>query len=630
MSTTSDPAATRRSNAFWLLGIAGLLIGGVVLLVARSGSEPGPGPSPEPTPDPTPVTFPIPSVASSPYLNTGPDAHYVGSETCRECHEDRHTTFRRTGMGRSMAAIDLAREPIDAKYEHSLSKRRYEITRQNGRLWHREFLFAPGAENVLLAEYPMNYVVGSGRYSLTYVCDAEGFMVESPATWYTSKNAWAMSPGYDQAHQRGFERPVGVDCLICHAGRVEAVDDTYHRMKIIEPAIGCERCHGPGSLHTNLQRQRAKAGAQPTGESDLTIVNPRELPRELAEAVCQQCHLRPTAVVLARGRTPTSYRPGLPLEDFLHTYQLDEENAAMTVVGHVEQLHLSKCYQGSKTLTCVTCHDPHGMPREEEHLEYYRATCLKCHQTSECKVEPAHRAKESPGNDCSKCHMPRSETDIPHLAFSHHRIGIHDTKKGASASTTRIGSLEPFLPVSPRVGPIDQQRSLGLAYLEAANREKEPRRAMAHWERSLHLLNGVRRAGLKDPFVEVGLARIHFDLGLGGALEHADAALRMPGLAGQERCMALLFRADSLVQAGRYADALGSLRDLTRLRRSSADWLLIARCEGGLGNQEARIEALEMAVRIEPRMWKVHEELAQHYAGRDPAKADYHRKRAVP
>jgi tetratricopeptide (TPR) repeat protein len=629
MSTTPASASSRRANALWLLGIGGLLIAGVVMLIARSGSQPNP--EPHPAPDPSPVAFPIPRVASSPYLNTGPDAHYVGSETCRGCHEDRHTTFRRTGMGRSMAAVDLDREPADAKYEHPPSKRRYEIARRDGRLWHREFLFAPGTEDVLLAEYPMTYVVGSGRHSLTYVCDAEGFLVESPATWYTSKKAWAMSPGYDRPEQRGFERAIGVDCLLCHAGRAEAVDDTHHRMKIIEPAIGCERCHGPGSLHTDRQRQRAKAGGQPTGESDLTIVNPRDLPRDLAEAVCQQCHLRPTALVPARGRTQTAYRPGLPLEDFVHTYQLDEENAAMTVVGHVEQLHLSKCYQNSKTLTCVTCHDPHGMPREEERLGYYRAACLKCHQASECKVEPAHRAKESPENDCAKCHMPRSPTDIPHLAFSHHRIGIHDQKKTAApAPTGPVGTLRPFLPVSPRVGEIDRQRSLGLAYLEAGNREKDPQRAQVQLERGLHQLSAVRAAGLKDPAVEVGIARIRYDLGIGGVLEHADAALGMPGLVGQERCMALFFKGDDHAAAGRYAEALPVLRELTRLRRNHSEWLLIADCERELGNRQAMIAALEMAVRIEPRQWKAHQALAEHYAASDPAKAEYHRKRAVP
>src|SRR5205814_5526813 len=120
---------------------------------------------------------------------------------------------------------------------------------------------------------------------------------------------------------------------------------------------------GPGSLH--VERHRDRQPGKGEREQDFTIVNPRHLSRELAESVCQQCHLRPTAAVVARGRDWSEFRPGLPLQDFLHTFQSEAENAQMTVVGHVEQLHLSKCYQGSTTLTCVSCHDPHGEPNAE-------------------------------------------------------------------------------------------------------------------------------------------------------------------------------------------------------------------------------------------------------------------------
>jgi hypothetical protein len=94
--------------------------------------------------------------------------------------------------------------------------------------------------------------------------------------------------------------------------------------------------------------------------------------------------------------------------------------------------------------------------------------------------------------------------------------------------------------------------------------------------------------------------------------------------------MALFFRGEALAADRRYAEAILSLRELTRLRRNFAEWLLIADCEKALGNDAAVVEALETAVRIEPRLWKAHQALAEHHAGSDPAKAEYHRKRAVP
>src|SRR5262245_15300935 len=161
---------------------------------------------------PATVSFPIPALSSSPFLNTKPGVPFVGSDACRDCHPSEHASYRRTGMGRSMAEVDLDREPPDAQFDHVLSKRRYQVCRKDGRLWHRELLLTGAAgkadigDEIVLSEFPLKYVVGSGRHSLTYLVEADGFLVESPVTWYTSKQAWGMSPGYDKPNHSAFER----------------------------------------------------------------------------------------------------------------------------------------------------------------------------------------------------------------------------------------------------------------------------------------------------------------------------------------------------------------------------------------------------------------------------------------
>src|SRR5262249_37051692 len=235
------------------------------------------------------------------------------------------------------------------------------------------------------------------------------------------------------------------------------------------------RCHGPGSVHV----ERRNRDREPLAGIDYSIVNPAHLPRELAEAVCQQCHLRPGARILARGRKPSDFRPGLPLQDVRHTYSLDSPEDAMTVVGHVEQLHLSRCYKESKTLTCSTCHNPHHKPEPEKLEVHSNASCLNCHQPTRCTVPKARREKESPSNSCVQCHMPTAPTEIVHFAFTHHRIGIH--AKPTQAKPTKVdgvpaakgpAKLQPFMDLS-RFSEIDRIRSVGLAYLEAADREDD-------------------------------------------------------------------------------------------------------------------------------------------------------------
>ena len=626
---TSDDSRHRRRRLWLLLGV-GIVVPAIVVIAwtvkpFRRPAEPLAKNVSPPTP-----------VATSRFLNTKPDVKYVGSEACRSCHVSQHESFRHTGMGRSMAEVDLSREPPDAEFDHPPSKRRYQVRRQDGQMWHRELLLTGGKDEVVLSEYPVKYVTGSGRHSLTYVAEAEGFLVESPVTWYTSRQAWGMSPGYDQPNHNGFERAVGEGCLVCHAGQAQAIDGSLHRMRVTELAIGCERCHGPGALHVQHQ-SRQTPSVKVTSESiDVTIVNPAHLSRGLAEAICQQCHLRTSATVVSRGRTLSDFRPGLPLQAFRQDYALEIPDKPMTVVGHVEQMHLSRCYQATNTFTCSTCHSPHGEPPAEERVAYYKSICLNCHQPEQCHVDEARRAKDSPQNDCVHCHMPSSATDIPHLAFTHHRVGVHEqrsTKKIAEASSgrdDRPGVLTPFLDISHLSG-IDQTRSLGLGYLDVAIHEENPARRKQYQRQALALLSEVHAAGVRDGVTDASLASLCFDLDLPDALPFAQRALTHRDLGGMEKSNALFLMADAHFRKGRYAEAKDSLLIASQMRRHSIQWLLKAECEKALGNQPGVEEALLTAVRINPRLVSIHQHLAEHFERKgDAEKAAWHRRRAVP
>ena len=610
----ASPTSPRRGLRLALLGSILLLAALVGVWIVRTRQR---------------QTTQPPSSPSSPYRNTGPDAHYVGSSACRSCHEEQTASFRRIGMGRSMTLVDPEQQPPDAVFDHPASKRYYQVRRKDGALWHRELLHTEKPPEVPLSEFPLKYVVGSGRHALTYLVETDGFMVESPLTWYASRQAWGMSPGYDKPQHLGFTRAVGEACLYCHAGQAEVVGRSLHRMHITEAAIGCERCHGPGSLHVQ-RHEKPQLDDRTREEIDCTIVNPAHLSRDLAEAVCQQCHLHSVAVVAARGRKLSDFRPGLRLQDFRHVYVFEGAEQSMTVVGHVEQMHLSRCYRGSDTLSCLTCHDPHGEPAAAERTAYYKAICLNCHSPERCTVEKAQRAQKSPNNDCVHCHMPRSPTDIPHLAFTHHRIGIHRRSDPASGAPAGVeDKLRAFLEPPP-LSDADRKRSLGLAYLRVSLRE-DAASVRQYQERALKLLSEAREAGLRDPEADADLAQLCFDMGVGGGLKYAESALADPALAGQGRCDALLVLAQEQGKQGNYATALAAFGELTELRRHALDWLLLATCKRALGEGDAAEETLAVAARINPRLWNVHRHLAEYYRQRgDAARAAWHQQRAVP
>jgi tetratricopeptide (TPR) repeat protein len=67
----------------------------------------------------------------------------------------------------------------------------------------------PGGGEMLLADHVPRYAIGSGRFTQSYLVETDGFLVESPITWYSSVARWDMSPGYDRPDHNSFERAVG-------------------------------------------------------------------------------------------------------------------------------------------------------------------------------------------------------------------------------------------------------------------------------------------------------------------------------------------------------------------------------------------------------------------------------------
>jgi hypothetical protein len=226
--------------------------------------------------------------------------------------------------------------------------------------------------------------------------------------------------------------------------------------------------------------------------------------------------------------------------------------------------------------------------------------------------------------------MPRSDTDIPHFAFAHHRIGIHDKKVAADDEEGEAPELRPFLDLS-HLGDVDQKRSLGLAYLAVSLREKDAGRVGLYQRRALELLTGAREAGLRDGDVDAALAQLVFDTGSGAALPYAESALERHDLAGQARCDALVVLAQEQGRRGNNEEAEAALRELMGLRRNAFDRLLLATCQRALGDDAASKATLAEAARINPRLWNVHRVLADYYRGQgDAERAAWHEKRAVP
>lgn len=518
----------------------------------------------------------------------------TGSRTCAECHADQFESYLRTAHSRSLSEVDPAAEPPDAEFRHAPSGRSYQIYRQEGRLRHREWIASEDGQQVLSDDHALRYLIGSGRHSRSYLVEADGFLVESPVTWYASRKAWDMSPGYDRNGHWGFERAADMGCLACHVGSAEAIDQSYHRIALHELSIGCERCHGAGADHVAHHRRASARGA---GETD-PVVHPGRLGRALSEAICAQCHLRGDATVFLPGLGPMDFRPGQPLASVRLDYRPQRPGGQMKVVGHMEQMWLSRCYTQSDGLSCITCHEMHAGAELPDDADFYRSKCLDCHRIDDCGLPAADERRTSRRDDCVACHMPQTDTDIPHIAFTHHRIGVHVTDSGAPPATDTPLELAPIGDIAELV-PGLQDRCLALAYLEFSERQSDPRRRQACQQQAMLLMDRARRLGPLDADLLAALARLHWERRPELAVEPARQALEHGPLTPGSRVNAHFVIGDALVRMGRPQDALGALEELTRLRRNSEDWLLLAQCRQQLRRPDALV-ALEQALRISP------------------------------
>jgi Flp pilus assembly protein TadD len=402
--------------------------------------------------------------ADSPFANARPGVAYVGDAACARCHADVAADYRRHPMGRSLAPIAEAGMPAlaeaaDGRPLFEAGGLEYSIEDRGGRVYHREVRRDASGRVVAHNEAEVQYVLGSGNYGASFLVDRDGSLFQSPISWYARERRWDLSPGYqrDNVH---FDRPVTPRCLYCHANRVEPVEGATNRYRpptFRGHAIGCERCHGPGALHA----------ARPGGAA--AIVNPAALEPALRDAVCEQCHLMGKVRVLKVDRREDEFRPGLPLSAVWSVFESAEGADEDRFVGQVEQMHESRCYRaGSGRLGCISCHDPHRRPGDEERVDHYRGRCLECHGEGRgCALpEPARREK-SREDDCTACHMPRSgRSDIPHVATTDHRILRDSGAAGRPSAASGTGGppLVLFHPESSGDrGSAEVGRDLGVA-----------------------------------------------------------------------------------------------------------------------------------------------------------------------
>ncbi len=322
-------------------------------------------------------------------------AHFVGSTTCKKCHEEQYDHWHRSMHSKMIQDVrkdpkaivaDFSKLPDDADFDRS------QIVYTIGSKFKQRYMIPAtinGRPDFRLGNYQWNTQTGRWQHFKPW------------KYWYHD--------AYPHDNRRF---PTSNTCDGCHFTGYMATG------RRVEPAIACENCHGPGSKH-------AENPDSPVYKASLS--DPIR-----TDEVCLQCHLRNRDKRLEKDPDirklwmkakdyPAGFEPGRPLLKYklAAPFVMGQETKEFWPNGAAKKNRT----QGNEYLrdamyrhgiTCINCHDPHKLTNTAQKSEGNDA-CMKCHSFNSIigPHQPSleahtHHKPDSKGSRCIECHMPKT------------------------------------------------------------------------------------------------------------------------------------------------------------------------------------------------------------------------------
>lgn len=387
------------------------------------------------------------------------DADYVGSPVCGECHRLNHEQWVRSphaNMVREPTPETVIGDFDDGEFrlpEHSPDPLAGQVVARSYTRDGSYFLALRHPGTGRFVEFPIRYVIGY-QYRQEYVTpEAGGVLRRLPLQWSTARQGffpyWNIQEGSDQtlddlwAQMRTTNSAWNLYCARCHVTDLEvhakSAGNRHADVSWLETGIGCEACHGPGSLHVEYMREgpgnRLAMWVQNhlRGRPVAYIASAAKLPKGESLSVCARCH--GADIFAAKQDVYRRYEPGYsrsgrtndlsahffetpitPGRDFPTLEVWD--NGAPKGIGMLFRSFIeSRCYAEAE-VRCYDCHNPHDnkqptVPGILHATRVSNAYCEGCHAPiGLAPTEHTRHRSGEPGSFCYDCHLPAHITKL--------------------------------------------------------------------------------------------------------------------------------------------------------------------------------------------------------------------------
>ncbi len=308
---------------------------------------------------------------------------YVGSEVCRTCHLEHYDAWKRTLHSKMLQDVSENEDVIVTELDTEVMKADF-MKIQKKLKTPLDKIYFPKREDV-------KYTIGS-QWKQRYLVKKDGTYFIAPTQFNIDTGRWVNYHDHDWD-----KRPWLKKCGGCHATGVELEKETF-----LEPGVGCEACHGPGSHHAALP-------VSETFKKRVNIVNPSKLTAGVAVQICGSCHNRGKSTKVKGAGWPVGYRPGRALETYYKSIKPGSKKLYSNNFskGHHQQyIDWKNSKHADSGIGCMTCHVVHELGRSKFRGKTKVAgdkLCTSCHeQVANVGAHSVH----SFGN-CTNCHMPR-------------------------------------------------------------------------------------------------------------------------------------------------------------------------------------------------------------------------------